>query len=322
MKSLIKKVVVITINYRQNDYTLKCIDSLLTSNYSDFEIILIDNGPSGEDHQQLKTALPKDERIHLHYLEKNIGYVGGVNYGLAEAERLNAGYVLIMNNDTYVDKNSIRELAKTCSDYDDMAIVTGKVFEYDNIKKIQTVGFKFTNRNTLKYINIGNGETDNRGLFENVEERDLIDDQFWLFPMELYKKIGGYSGYFFWAYEQADFALRAREAGYKLVFTPKASLWHRVHGALKSSDYNAVYCYWDTQSELIFKFLHVGFFSFIIIYLGFCFRIIRVFVKSVIFYFSGKEKIFAYALAKLQGFLYFNRWILFRNNNNGENPFK
>ena len=127
-----KKVVVVTINYKQNDYTLKCIDSLLTSDYSDFEIILIDNGPSEEDHQQLKAALPENEKIKLHCLENNIGYVGGVNYGLVESEKLNADYVLIMNNDTYVDENSIRELAETCSDYEDMAIVTGKVFEYDN----------------------------------------------------------------------------------------------------------------------------------------------------------------------------------------------
>jgi hypothetical protein len=321
MEFVIQKVVVITINYKQNDYTLKCIDSLLTSNYPRFEIILIDNGATNENHQQLKSLLPEDNRIYLYHIEINKGYVGGVNFGLKEAEKLKADYILIMNNDTYVDENSLSELVKTCQAYHDRAIVTGKVFEYDNKQKIQTLGFKFTNKDTLKFSSIGNNEIDNQGLFENIEERDLIDDQFWLFSSELYKEIGGYSEYFFWAYEQADFALRAKSVGYKLVFTPNAHLWHRLHGALKSTEYNAVYCYWDTQSELIFKFIHTRPIFFIFIYIGFCIRIIRTFAKSIIFFITRKGAIFKYAFAKLLGFIYFNRWILVRNKNNGKNPF-
>jgi GT2 family glycosyltransferase len=316
-----KKVVVITINYKQNLYTLKCIESLLTSNYPDFEILLIDNGANIENHQQLKSSLPEDTRIHLRYLEKNRGYVGGVNYGLVEAEKLVAEYILIMNNDTYVDENSISELVRTSQAYKDKAIVTGKVFDYDNKLKIQTLGFKYTNKNTLKFSSIGNNDIDNKGLFEKIEERDLIDDQFWLFPLKLYTEIGGYSEYFFWAYEQADFALRAKAVGYKLIFTPKAHLWHRLHGALNSTEYNAAYCYWDTQSELIFKFIHTRTIFFIMIYVGFCIRILRTFIKSMIFLITQKGTIFKYASARLLGFLYFNRWILLRNKNSGYNPY-
>jgi GT2 family glycosyltransferase len=316
-----EKVVVITINYRQNDYTIKCINSLLTSIYSNFDIILIDNGPITEAHSELKNLLPDDKRIHLHLSEENMGYVKGINLGLKEADKYEPGYIMILNNDTYIDENTIFELVKTCQLYKDNAIVTGKVYEYENKLKIQTLGFKFTNKNTLKYISIGNNETDDKYLYENIEERDLIDDQFWLFPFRLYKGIGGYSEYFFWAYEQADFALRAKSNGYKLVFTPKAHLWHRMHGALKSNRYNAAYCYWDTQSALIFKFMHANLFYFIIIYFDFCIRIIRVFAKSFLFLITGKENIFKYAFAKLLGFIYFNRWILIRNENNGKNPF-
>jgi GT2 family glycosyltransferase len=317
----LENIVVITINYKQNEYTIKCINSLLTSTYTNFNIILIDNGPTTEDHSKLNNSLPDDKRIHLHLSKENIGYVKGINCGFKKAYDFDPEYIMILNNDAYVDENSISELIKTCQAYQNKAIVTGKVYDYDNMLKIQTLGFLFTNKNTLKYISIGANEIDNKVLHENIEERDLIDDQFWLFPYKLYKEIGGYSEYFFWAYEQADFALRAKSAGYKLIYTPKANLWHRVHGALKSTEYNAAYCYWDTQSELIFKFLHTRLFYFILIYIGFCIRIIRVFTKSIIFYITGKGNIIKYALAKLLGFLYFNRWILIRNKNYGKNPF-
>ena len=45
-----KKVVVITLNYNQNDYTIKCINSLLNSNYNNFNILLIDNGSTEENY--------------------------------------------------------------------------------------------------------------------------------------------------------------------------------------------------------------------------------------------------------------------------------
>jgi GT2 family glycosyltransferase len=314
-------VVVITINYKQNKYTINCINSLLTSRYTDFNIILLDNGPSSEDHSELKKSLPDDKRVNLHLSEKNIGYVRGINYGLMEAYKFDPEYIMILNNDTYVDENSMGELVKTCQMYQNKAIVTGKVYNYDNKLKIQNLGFKFINKNNLKFISIGNNEKDDRGLYENIEERDIIDDQFWLFPFRLYKEIGGYSEYFYWAYEQADFALRAKSADYKLIYTPKAHLWHRVHGALSNSEYNAAYCYWDTQSELIFKFMHTQLRYFLFIYFSFCVRIVRVFTKTIFFYFTGKGNIFKYAFAKLFGFLYFNKWILLRNINNGKNPF-
>jgi GT2 family glycosyltransferase len=315
------KAIIITINYKQIDYTIRCITSILTSTFNDFEILLIDNGPTKDNHLKLKGLLPNDQRIHLHLSKENIGYVKGINFALQKADEYDPEYIMILNNDTYVDENSINELVKACQAYQNKAIVTGKVFDYDNKKKIQTLGFSFINNNTLTFHSIGSGEEDDGIKYEEIEERDLIDDQFWLFPYILYKEIGGYSEYFFWAYEQANFALRAKAIGYKLIYTPKANLWHRVHGALKSSEYNAAYCYWDTQSELIFKFLHTKRTYFIIVYLKSCFKIVRAFIKAIIFFIAGKEAIFKYALAKFYGFLYFNKWLLIRNTNSGKNPF-
>src|ERR1035437_10608836 len=150
-----EKVVVITLNYNQNDYTIKCINSLLDSTYKNFIILLIDNGSKEEHYLRLQKDLNKDSRIILKRIVQNCGYVGGINYGLEEGIKLDPDYFLIMNNDTSIDKNAISELVRTSKEYENKAIVSGKAYNYDEPNKLQLVGFKIVNNKLLIYEKIG-----------------------------------------------------------------------------------------------------------------------------------------------------------------------
>jgi GT2 family glycosyltransferase len=315
------KVIIITLNYNQNDYTLKCINSLLKSNYINYNIILIDNGSTEKNFNLLKRKLKKDPKILLIRLEKNRGYVGGINYGFKEAIKINPKYLLIMNNDTIIDKYAISELVKTIHKYKNKAIVSGKVYNYEETKKLQLIGLKMNNKNMLEYTRIGIDEID-IGQYEDIIEMDNLDDVFWLFPKELYLEISGYNKYFWFNAEQADFALRAKKVGYKLIYTPEAKIWHKGSVSIGGSDRNPKLAYWNVQSYLIFKYLHLSKKYFIIIYLMVIKSIITIFLKSVLEKIKNNKKSFKYAKAKLYGLLYFNKWMIKRNENNGYNPFK
>jgi len=181
-------IAVITLNYNQNDFTLKCVESILKSKFEDFKLFLVENGSTVENYKQLKDQLPKDSKIELRRLENNRGYVGGINYGLEEANNFNPDYFLIMNNDTILDENAINELKRTCDDYNQKAIVTGKVYHYDEPNKFQDIGYTFYDKNVLKISRIGLNEED-KGQYDRIEERDMLDDVFWLLPSKLYKEI-------------------------------------------------------------------------------------------------------------------------------------
>ena len=110
-------VVVILVNYNQNDYTLKCIESLLDIDYINYRIVLVDNGSTKENADELIRELPKHDKLIFKRLVDNVGYAEGTNYGLEEGIKLNPEFFLIMNNDAIIDKNAIKELVKTCKDY-------------------------------------------------------------------------------------------------------------------------------------------------------------------------------------------------------------
>ncbi len=123
-------VVLVLLNYNQNDYTVKCIESILNSDYSNYKIVLVDNGSTEVSAIELEKILPKDEKLVYKRLEQNIGYARGTNYGLEEGYKLNPDFFLIMNNDTILDKNAIKEMVKTCKKFNEKVLVTGKVYDF------------------------------------------------------------------------------------------------------------------------------------------------------------------------------------------------
>lgn len=313
-------IAVITLNYNQNDFTLKCVESILKSKFDDFKLFLVENGSTVENYSELRVQLPKDSKIKLRRLENNRGYVGGINYGLEEANKFNPDYFLIMNNDTILDESAISELKRTCDDYNQKAIVTGKVYHYDEPNKFQDIGYTFYDKNVLKISRIGLNEEDN-GQYNRIEERDMLDDVFWLFPSKLYKEIGGYSPYFWFNAEQEDFALRAKENGYKLVYTPTAKIWHKGSVSIGGRDKNPRLAYFHIQSILMVTYLHSKKRHFIKFFFSTLLSVGASFLKGMAYLFIGKPRLFKFFLAKFWGVLYFVRWFFIRNNNKGRYPF-
>lgn len=314
------KVVIITLNFNQKGYTLNCIESLLNSNYNNFKVLLIDNGSTEDNYQELFKLLPKNDNLIFERIDKNIGYVGGVNFGLEIAAKLSPDYFMIINNDILIDNEAINELVHTCIEFNNKAIVTGKVYHFNKPNVIQDIGYSFNNKNELTFNKIGIDEID-LGQFDHISERDLIDDIFWLFPEKLYKDIGGYSTYFWFNAEQADFALRAKNKGYKLIYTPKAKLWHKGSVSIGGRDTNPKLAYWHIQSTLIFRYIHLKKVPFINQYFKIIISITASYFTAIRKKIKGGDLNLHYPNAKLRGLMYFNRWIFIRNDNKGINPF-
>ena len=141
------------------------------------------------------------------------------------------------------------------------------------------------------------------------------------FHKSLYDEIGGYSTYFWFNCEQEDFALRAKKEGYKLIYTPKAKIWHKGSASIGGRNYNPKLVYWHIQSILMVTYLHLNkrhFFAFFIIILG---SISVSVIKAPINWIKGRDNLVKYSLAKLFALAYFLKWLIIKNNNTGYYPF-
>ncbi len=308
-------IAIITINYNLSKETIHCVDSLLKSTHEDFVVYLIDNGSEDSDYQKLKTANNTNTKIKLLRIEKNRGYVDGVNYGIKTALNDGADYIMIMNNDTVIDSEAVTHLVDACKRHNDRAIVTGKVYYFHNPAILQHTGVVFTDKRYLKTAYPGQGEEDN-GQYDQEMERDSLDDVFWLFPAKLIDEIGYYSPYFFLYAEQGDFARRAYKAGYQLIFTPKAKLWHKESLTTGNGNVKSLkIMYWRGQGSFIFLARHLKWYYFMIWFVK---QIPLTIIKSIML----KDRVIRKATkARLRGYWYGMRWLLLRNKNNGYNPY-
>ena len=97
-------VSIIILNYNAGELLFNCIKSIKKSNYSNVEIIVVDNVSSDKSHIKCKE---KYQEIKLIQNKENFGYCGGNNIGIKQAT---GEFVIILNPDTIVQPNCIGEL--------------------------------------------------------------------------------------------------------------------------------------------------------------------------------------------------------------------
>ena len=97
---------------------------------------------------------------------------------------------------TVIDPAAISYLVDAAKRYNNKAIVTGKVYYFDQPEVLQHTGVIFKDQRYLTTIYPGKNEKD-IGQCDEETERDSLDDVFWLLPAEVVKRVGYYSDYFF-----------------------------------------------------------------------------------------------------------------------------
>jgi len=318
-RKIAPKVSIVVLNWNTPEMTIECIESILKSNYDNFEINLIDNGSKDNSCQIFNKVFKNHNKIRTFYIPQNLGYTGGINYGLDKALKSGPEYFLIMNNDTIIDSQSLTSLVNTAKKYSNNCVVTGKVYYYEKKSTLQSIGFKF-NRKTMSVKRLGFNEVD-IGQYDKEKEREMIDDVFMLLPSKIYKKVGGYSPYFFLNYEQTDLVLRIQNKGYKAIYTPEAKLWHK--GSYSSGGLGNPYMmFWEGKSKIILHKLHQNNHLFIKFYISYVLKSIYGLIKGLIGTSLGITQNLKSRYALFRGILSGTFWLLSRKYESGYNPFQ
>lgn len=321
LENIKPKVVVLVINFNQSRVTGECVKSLLLSSYKNFQVFIIDNGSSEYDYELLQSYIAEldNTKIDMIRLDTNIGYVGGINKGLYVVKKYDPEYILILNNDTEIDESALYNMVAVQENYQNKAIVSGKVYNFDDRETLQYIGQYADPNNGLNCIPVVSDRREkDSGQYDYEIEMGMLDDIYWLFPYSLYKDIGGYSTDFFLYGEQNDFALRAKAIGYKLIYTPNASLWHMGSITTAGGNSDSVRIeYWKKTAILKLAILHLDAKSssrFISQWF------IRETVKVILRYLVGKKS-WLHVKCHFLAYRHFSHWRIIRYSDNGFNPF-
>jgi len=210
-------VSVIVLNYNGKDVLEECIIALLNSNYPKMEVIVVDNGSTDESYMIAKKYEPQVKLIRS---LRNLGYSAGNNLGIRVAK---GEYIFLVNNDAIIHTDCICELVKVASSDPRIGILGCKVY-YKGTRIIQHAGGKLDLSAT--YLpHIGIFEED-YGQYGENSDVDYVAGVAMMIKREVIDKIGLLDECYFAYWEDVDYCFRARKAGFRIVYVPKAIVEH------------------------------------------------------------------------------------------------
>jgi len=246
-----KKVFIVILNWNGLDDTRECILSLKKNTYANYEIVVVDNGSADSSPHALKKEFPDIEIIEN---KINAGFAGGNNIGIEYSLGKGADYILLLNNDTTVENDFLTELVKRGESDEKIGLLESKICFYDEPNKIWFAGGKI---DWLKVSgrHIGLNELDS-GKYDKIEEVDYLTGCCLLIKKSVIEKIGKLSEDYFLYYEDTDFCLRAKNAGFKCVYVPASKMYHKVSRSTKPG--SPSYIYYHTRNGLYLSKKNAG----------------------------------------------------------------
>jgi len=137
---------------------------------------------------------------------------------------------MLLNNDTVVDPAMLRELLTVAESGPEVGIVGPKMLYFDPPDVIWCAGNRIDLR-TGESIRLQAGEPDD-SRDDEPREVDFITACGILLRREVSEQIGLLDPRFFFYYEETDWCLRARSAGWRVLYAPRARLWHKVSATI------------------------------------------------------------------------------------------
>ncbi|MEN6520996.1 MAG: glycosyltransferase family 2 protein [Armatimonadota bacterium] len=239
------KVAIIVLSWNGKDDTFECLKSLGEVVYPNFWTILVDNGSTDGTAEAVRSAFSDVEVIET---GQNLGFAGGNNIGIRRSLDSGADAVLLLNNDTVVAPEFLSPLVKVLYRSDDIAAVNPLIYYYDQPDVIWSAGGEIDRRTGIayqRYLDIKDV-----GQFRGETAVDYGVGAALLICREAIEKVGLLDPDYFLYYEESDWCFRARDAGYKTIFTPESKIWHKVSRGFEGR--SAAQLYYFCRNRLYF----------------------------------------------------------------------
>lgn len=202
----------------------KCMDSIEEkSTYRNFEFIIVENNSTEEETFAYYKEIEKRDNVRVLYYKGDFNYSRINNFGAKEA---NGEYVLLLNNDTeMIEPDSIKEMLDVCM-RPDVGIVGAKLIFEDNT--IQHAGVIIGFGGVAGHAFIGQDRDDN-GYFSriiSVQDLSAVTAACLMVRRSVFDEVEGLNEEFKVAFNDIDFCLKVRKAGYLVVYNPYAQFYH------------------------------------------------------------------------------------------------
>lgn len=204
-----------------------CVESIYRrSTYRNFEILIIENNSKEPAtfryYEKLQKEHPNDLRV-LYWQGTGFNYSALNNFAAKEAS---GEYLLLLNNDTEVISPRWLEEMVMYAQQDRIGCVGAKLLYPDNTIQHAGLGFGYLTLAAHMHKNFPVGHPGYMGRLVYAHDVYAVTAACLMVRKEVYQQVGGLDESFAVAFNDVDFCVRVRQAGYTNLFTPFAQLYH------------------------------------------------------------------------------------------------
>ncbi len=229
------KISIIIVNYNGFKDTCELLDCL--GNHETIEIIVVDNTTGVNEAKLIKELYPHIKEIRS---EKNLGFAGGNNLGLAQAT---GDHIMLLNNDTITSSTTILELSKTLEESKDIDIIC-PILRFFDTGQIQYAGYTSISPIT------GRNQCIRSYPVEPLQSTALPHGAAMMFTRKAFEVVGKMSEDYFLYYEEHDWAHRFRKNGFKCAVHAKSEILHKESASVQKL--NGLKLFYLTRNRILF----------------------------------------------------------------------
>ena len=235
---------IITINYNGLKDTCELIESLPLEDKS-IEVIVVDNASAQDEATIIEERYPQVKIIRS---KKNLGFAGGNNLGIKAAQ---GKYLLILNNDTLLkpQTSDIRSLISRLETSPKIGMVCPKIRFTWGKQLIQFAGYTPLSPITMRNKAIGCGEVDH-GQYNTAHPTPYAHGAAMMIKREVIEKAGLMPECYFLYYEELDWSMMIRRAGYDIWYDSACTIFHKE--SQTTGQNSPLRTYYITRNRLLF----------------------------------------------------------------------
>ncbi len=236
------KALVVIPNYNGAKYIEACLAYVLAQTYRPLEIVVVDNASTDGSDRLVREKFPQVKFIQSGY---NAGWGIACNVGMAAAP---SEYIVLLNNDAYMEKNCIEEMVRAVGSDPRCGSVASRVLLWDEPKKIEVCGLVIYPDGS----SCGRGRLRPADSYMKPEEVFCANDCCNLYRRSMIEEIGDYDPDFFIYCDETDMGWRHQMAGWKCLYAPQAVAYH-AHSQAAGS-YSAFKAYHVERNRIFICF--------------------------------------------------------------------
>jgi len=201
-------VSVLIVTWNRKDDVLETIRSIYDQDYRSFEIVMVDNGSKDGTVEAIRHAYPE---VRLVALDRNVGVSAGRNAGIAAVR---GDIIFCLDSDASVDRDTLTNLVQKFNAEPQVGIINSKIVNASTKQLDCGPGWVYAEKHRVNQ--------DMEFLSWSFSEGGAA------IRKEVFDQVGLFWELLFFGCEGQEFSLRAWDAGYKVLYYPKAIVYHRA----------------------------------------------------------------------------------------------